>query len=117
MAKAQSKKAATRSRKRPQVRSNDAERLAALRWLVMRIEQVSIEVFVTNRRNFGAVEAALRLQVKMLRQIGQPDSALVADDCPAGFILCRDGFCSPMCDEGIPPAPPAPANVQRGRKY
>lgn len=106
MAKAQGKKATTPRPTRARTRSNDAERLAALRWLAMKIEQISIEVFVTNRRHFGAIEHALQQQVQTLRQIGRPDMAVVEEDCPAGFIPCN-GLCSPMCDaEPLPVAAP-----------
>lgn len=99
MAKAQGKKATTTSRKGTPPRTDDAERLAALRWLVMKIEQLSIEIFVTNRGKFGAVEEALRVQVKLLQELGREAAALSSDDCPGGYILCRDGLCAPMCDE------------------
>lgn len=108
MAKAQGKQSTQPRGTSARSRTTDAEQLAALRWLAMKIEQVSIEVFVTNHRHFGAIEEALRLQVKLLRQIGRPELALVADDCPAGFVLCRDGLCSPMCDDGLPPLAVAP---------
>ena len=105
MAKAQGKTARKPSRKGAPPRSNDAERLAALRWLVMKIEQIGIEIFVTDRDKFGAVEDALRAEVTLLRQIGRPMRPLDSDDCPGGYILCRDGLCSPMCD-GVAAAKP-----------
>jgi hypothetical protein len=100
MAKAQGTKA-PRTVAHP--RSNEAEQLAALRWLAMEIEQVSIEVFITNRRNFGAVEEALRLQVKLLRDIARSNPPLVSEECPSGYVPCG-GLCSPMCDGELPQA-------------
>ena len=98
MAKAQGKTAKTASRKAAPPRTSDAERLAALRWLAMRIEQLSIEVFVTDRDKFGEIEAALRVQVRLLQTMGNPDGELNSDDCPEGYVRCRDGLCAPMCD-------------------
>ena len=98
MAKAQGKKAKTASRKAAPPRTSDAEKLAALRWLAMRIEQLSIEVFVTDRDKFAVVEAALRMQVRLLQTMGEPEEALNGDDCPEGYVRCRDGLCAPMCD-------------------
>lgn len=113
MAKAQGKKATTTSRKSAPG-TNDAERLAALRWLVMKIEQLSIEIFVTNRGKFGTVEDALRVQVKLLQDIGR-SAALTADDCPGGYILCRDGLCAPMCDD-VAAAQPARRRTRTTRR-
>jgi hypothetical protein len=110
MARTQRKQSTQPRRNSPHTSTNDAERLAALRWLAMKIEQVSIELFVTDRHNFGAIEDALRLQVKSLRKMGGTNLALEDGDCPAGFVLCRDGLCSPMCNEELPPmAPPTPS--------
>lgn len=92
--------------------TNDAQRLAAIHWLAMKIEQVSIEVVVTHREKFGAVEAALRVQVKLLQEMGKP-ATLGGDDCPEGYVLCRDGLCAPMCD-GANTA--AAASGKKGRK-
>ena len=115
MAKAQGKKATTRRRTTAHSRTNDADQLAALRWLAMKIEQVSIELFVTNRKHFGAIEDALRMQVKMLHQIGHTNLVLGDGDCPVGFILCRDGLCSPMCNEELPPLAPPTRKPPRTR--
>jgi len=77
--------------------TNDAQRLAAIRWLAMRIEQVSIELLVTDRDKFKAVEDSLRDEVKRLKQMARPEP-VAGDDCPEGYVLCRDGLCAPMCD-------------------
>lgn len=98
MAKAQGKKAARRSYGGPPARINDAEQLAALRWLAMKIEQVSIEVFVTDRGKFSQIEDSLRTEVQLLKQIGRPVKPPEDDDCPDGYVLCRNGLCAPMCD-------------------
>ena len=96
MAKAQKPRKSSRKGAPPQ--TSDAERLAALRWLAMRIEQLCIEIFVTDRDKFDEVEAALRMQVRLLKEIGEPQKTLESDDCPEGYVLCRNGLCAPMCD-------------------
>ncbi len=98
MAKAQSKKT-TASRKSGRHRTNDAARFAALRWLGMRIEQLGIEILVTSPAKFAAVENAMRAQVRLLKQIGR--EAVAVEGCPDGYILCRDGLCSPICDDDV----------------
>ena len=109
MAKAQGKKKnAHHSRG-----TNDAQRFAAIRWLAMKIEQLSIEILVTNRDKFDAVEGSLRDEVTRLKQIGRPGGTLGGDDCPEGYVLCRDGLCAPMCDSADTLAA---APGQRGRK-
>ena len=76
--------------------SNTAEKLAAIRWLAMKIEQVSIEILVTDRDKFETVEASLRDEVNRLKQLGGPKQT-EDDDCPEGYVLCHDGLCAPMC--------------------
>ena len=105
MAKAQSKKTKNTTKAAPP-RANDAERLAAVRWLVMRIEQLSIEVFITDRDKFADVERSLRAQVKALQAMA-PVRPIAAEDCPEGYVLCRDGLCAPMCDDFNTSAAPA----------
>lgn len=95
-------------------RNDDAVRMAAIRWLVMRIEQVSIEVLVTDRDKFGEVEDALRAEVRLLQQIGRPVRPLGDEDCPGGYVRCRDGLCAPMCDFFDDAAAPAPG--KKGKK-
>ena len=113
MAKAQGKKTKSSARKSAPPRTSDAERLAALRWLAMRIEQLCIEIFVTDRSKFGEVEAALRVQVRLLQEMGKPVKALEGDDCPEGYVLCRDGLCAPMCDGFTAASARPPARKQR----
>ena len=97
MAKAQGKKPITKNAKHARG-VNDAQRLAAVRWLAMRIEQVSIELLVTDRDKFEAVEQSLRDEVNRLKQMARPEPEIAGDDCPEGYVLCRDGLCAPMCD-------------------
>ena len=95
-------------------RNEDAVRMAAIRWLVMRIEQICIEVLVTDRDKFSDVEDALRAEVRLLQQIGRPVRPLDDEDCPGGYIRCRDGLCAPMCDDFENAA--APVTDKKGRK-
>ena len=94
MAKAQGKKG---NANKTQHGTNDAQRMAAIRWLAMKIEQISIEVLVTDRDKFDAVEGSLKDEVNRLKQICRPEPPVAGDDCPDGFVLC-DGLCAPMCD-------------------
>lgn len=113
---AKAKSGATRTRSTRSARPSDpAERLAALRWLAMRIEQLAIEVIVTDPGRFAAVEDALRAEVRLLQRMGQPITPLGDGDCPGGYILCRDGLCAPMCDEFIAAAPSSSAKGRRRR--
>ena len=109
MAKARGKKNTPKTHS-----TNDAQRLAAIRWLAMKIEQVSIELLVTDRDKFEAVEDSLRDEVKRLRQLARPELPIAGDDCPEGYILCRDGLCAPMCDGATTTAAAAPGG--KGRK-
>ena len=94
MAKAQGKKGNANKTQRG---TNDAQRLAAIRWLAMKIEQVSIEVLVTDRDKFNAIEESLRDEVNRLKQLARPEPPVAGEDCPEGYVLC-DGLCAPMCD-------------------
>jgi hypothetical protein len=114
MAKAQSKKT-TASQRSGIHRTSDAERLAALRWLVMKIEQLGIEILATSPAKYAAVENAMRAQVQLLKQIGLPHP-LSHGECPDGYILCRDGLCAPMCDDEMPPASLLAAGKARKRR-
>ena len=89
MAKARDKKTTTGTRRD----SNTAEKLAAIRWLAMKIEQVSIELLVTNRGKFEAVEGSLREEVKRLKQMARPEPPLGGDrDVVPGGVLRRPGW-------------------------
>ena len=84
------------SRKAAPPRANDAERLAALRWLAMRIEQLCIELYVTDRDTFNDIEDSLRAEVRRLQAMA-PVRPIAGEECPDGYVLCRDGLCAPMC--------------------
>ena len=99
MAKARGKKPTTKNTQRGTRGVNDAQRLAAIRWLAMRIEQVSIEILVTDRDKFDQVENALREQIRLLQRMGRPLQEIEGAECPEGYVLCRGGLCAPMCDD------------------
>jgi len=80
-----------------QARPDDAIRLAALRWFGLEMERVSIELYASDPDLYASLEAVMRQTLKdlydMRRQIAVED-----DECPEGYILCKDRTCSPMCD-------------------
>lgn len=101
-----------KDKKLKKAQTTDAERFAALRWLAMKIDQVSIEVYVTNPDKFEELENEMRAEVARLQQIGRPTEPIGDENCPSGYILCRDGLCAPMCDG---PASSATARGTRRR--
>ena len=80
-----------------QPRPSDAIDLATLRWYALAMERLAIEIYVSNRGKFGDLDTLLRRQLAELGEMGR-DFALTAPDCPDGWLLCRDGLCSPACD-------------------
>ena len=89
------------SKARPQVwqaQPDDAIRLAALRWLAISIERLTIEIYATDKQQFQAMEDVLRKTVKRLRKISKAIDDRDEEDCPIGYELCKDGLCAPMCD-------------------
>src|SRR5688500_4744171 len=116
MAKAPRKTAKTSSRNAAPPRTSDAVRLAALRWLAMQIDQLSIAHLVTDREKFDEVEASLRVQVRLLQQMGRPVRGIEGDDCPEGYVLCRGGLCAPMCDDFDAIAAAKSARKGKGRR-
>jgi hypothetical protein len=89
------KKSRSKGRKKGPRVSNDALNIAAIHWLAMAIEQVAMDVYVTDPDKFAQVTASLREQVITLNGIVKP--AILDDvDCPDGWIEC-DGLCMPMC--------------------
>ena len=93
-----------------QPRPNDAIDLATLRWYAVTIEKLAIEIYVTDRSKFGALDTVLRREVKALTALAARASDAVHsdDDCPGGWFLCRDGLCAPACD--------SPANLAAAKK-
>lgn len=86
--------------RRWQADPNDAIRLAALRWFALEIERRSIEIYATDRKRFTSIENLLRQALRQLQAVrGQVMSLEVEqEDCPMGYLLCKDGLCAPMCD-------------------
>ena len=80
-----------------QAQPDDAIRLAALRWLAISIERLTIEIYATDKAQFEDMEDVLR---KTLKRLGKLSQEVVRDegDCPIGYELCKDGLCAPMCD-------------------
>ena len=80
---------------------DDAIRLAALRWFAVQIERIGIEIYATNKSRAGAVEDLLRATIKGMSDIHKDIAE--PEDCPMGYVLCKDGMCAPMCDGIIGP--------------
>ena len=89
------------ARRAPQ--SDDALRLAALRWYAITIERLSIEVFATHPEKYNELEAKLKDACKALKALGGQKKKLKGPDedeqdgCPDGYKLCSNGLCAPMC--------------------
>ena len=80
---------------------DDAIRLAALRWFAIQIERIGIEIYATNKSKAAAVEELLRGTVKRMSDLHEDIAE--PEDCPIGYVLCKDGMCAPMCDGIIGP--------------
>jgi hypothetical protein len=88
-----------RSAKRPwQPDPNDAIRLAALRWFTLELERLSIEIYASDKTKYAAMDKVFRTAIKELGQVGRRSGLQAEEDCPDGYILCKDGLCAPMCD-------------------
>jgi hypothetical protein len=82
-----------------QARPDDAIRLGAMRWFALEIERKAIEIYATDSSKYPALEKALRDVVRDLNRLGKQVHSLSSDDdCPVGYVLCKDGLCAPMCD-------------------
>ena len=77
---------------------SDAIHLATIRWYAVAMERLAIEILVSNRAKFGVLDDVLRRQLVELRAVART-LGLSQGDCPDGWLLCRDGLCSPACDE------------------
>ena len=77
---------------------DDAIRLAALRWFALEIERMGIEIYASDKTKYKAIEKVLRQTMTAMN--AQRDRVIVADsdECPDGYVLCKDGLCAPMCD-------------------
>ena len=77
---------------------DDAIRLAALRWFALEMERISIEIYATDKRKFALMEKVLRGTIAKLNFVRENLNALSDDECPDGYIRCKDGTCAPSCD-------------------
>jgi len=77
---------------------NNAIQLTTLRWYALTIERLAVEIYATYPDSFGDLTIALRESVERLQRLAPPSPNFGSDDCPDGWLLCRDGLCSPMCD-------------------
>ena len=87
------KKKATHATSKP----NDAVNLAALHWYALMIERISIQLYVTDAKNFGSVKGALNDALKALDLLRQ-GFATPCSECQDGWECCpSDGMCAPTC--------------------
>ena len=76
---------------------NNAIQLAALQWYSLTVGRLAIEIYATRPDRYAELTELLRKQVKELADFNK-HAGEVADGCPDGYIMCRDGLCSPMCE-------------------
>jgi hypothetical protein len=83
-----------------QAEPDDAIRLAALRWFALELERLSIEIYATDKNRFAEVEKLFRSTLSRLADTRNEIAASIDEDdeCPEGYIRCKDGFCAPACD-------------------
>ena len=81
-----------------QAEPDDAIRLAALRWFALQIERLGIEIYATDKSRYAEIEKILRTALSRMAGTKKDLSQDEESECPEGFILCKDGFCAPMCD-------------------
>lgn len=92
-------KAKARASKRPwKADPEDAIRLAALRWLATELEQMTVEIYASDKGKYDGMEDILRGALKEMKKLGRRASMQEEDECPPGYVLCKDGLCAPMCD-------------------
>ena len=92
-----------KARSKWQPSPEDAISLAALQWFTHAIGQISIEVYATDLTKFKEMETVLAEALRRLKGLkggkAKTRSFDEGDGCPEGYIKCRDGLCSPVCDE------------------
>ena len=79
-----------------QAEPDDAIRLAALRWFAIEIERKAIEIYATDKSRYLDLEALLRHTMKKMNIVS--DEIAEPEECPIGYVLCKDGMCAPACD-------------------
>jgi hypothetical protein len=76
----------------------DAIRLAALRWFSLEIERMGIEIYASDKTKYKAIEKVLRQAMTAMNATRDRIAVGDPDECPDGYVLCKDGLCAPMCD-------------------
>ena len=77
---------------------DDAIRLAALRWFALEIERLGIEIYASDKTKYKAIEKVLHQALHAMGDTRDRITVASSDECPDGYVLCRDGLCAPMCD-------------------
>ena len=78
--------------------SKDAAAIAAFRWFANKIENDSLELYMTDRVHYAHIERVLRHALQELAYVAE--KAFIPQEengCPDGWVLC-DGICKPSCD-------------------
>lgn len=74
--------------------------LAAIRWYAMSIEKHAMDIYITDRAQYPAVQAALDAALDRLAQMrAEMKATALAGECPPGFENCN-GICLPNCHPG-----------------
>ena len=76
---------------------DDAIRLAALRWFALQLESVAICNYATDAATYLEMEDILKHALRKMQKVTRKQ-ALSDDECPEGFVRCKDGTCAPACD-------------------
>jgi hypothetical protein len=94
---AKKKKTPTRRTGGWKAHADDAIRLAALRWFALQIERSTIQLYATDQAHYEVILSVLRETMEQLDALVKK-SPVGDEECPIGFVLCKDGTCAPMCN-------------------
>lgn len=76
---------------------NDAVNFAAIHWYALTIEQICIQMYVTDSAKFGAIKGVLTDTLKSLNKV-RASLVTPCSDCQDGWECCKsDGMCAPVC--------------------
>ena len=75
--------------------TDDAIKLAAIRWFACAIEMEAIQIYATNPALYLKIEARMGDCIDKLHGLKKKD--IIGDeDCPPGYTMCG-GECAPRC--------------------
>ncbi len=74
---------------------NDPAAFAAIQWHVNRLQNLAISLYVTDRRKYNQIAAALRDAARSLHSLRSfVEGCRTSSDCPDEY-KCVDGQCEP----------------------